>query len=172
MALSEETRAIVRSFCNYIEDTVGHDPRYGAVSKVANAGGSVCALRLQNSETDCFEIAILPDQKSLRVAFVTTDPDRCGEIEEAGKEAGETVDDMIRLGMAEMGITRVQANVAPYPGADNEHGFATAIHLEDLEDLDQPAVRDTALGMLEAYMIALGGMLDADLEYEEFDDEV
>ncbi len=171
MALSAEDRDILGSFFAYIEDTVSHDERYGSSSRIESDDESLIAMRFENSKDEWFEIAVIPAKNILRAAFITTSKDLYDDIETAGEENGGSFADIIDIGVREAGLHGIELTVERYTGADGEFGYATRCSLEWLDDLDKDPIRTRALSMMEAFMIGLGGMLNADLDFEDFDDE-
>jgi len=168
MPLGEEDRATIDAFVEYVEDATAHDERYGEVHEI-ESDESTIGLRLEAGVASWFELAVLPDDLAVQVAFVTTDREEYEEISAGGEADGETVQGLIRVGFREAGLDLPDAEVEQYPGSEGEFGFATRFSIDYFFELDQEPYRNRTLRMLEAYLVAFGPMLD--FGEDDYDDD-
>jgi hypothetical protein len=151
---TEIQQEIVASFRNFIEDSCAHDDRYGHVSRSDSEDGTVQATRFEVDECCWLEAAVIPDVTQIRVSFITSDRTIYEEIEESIEASGTSPQQLVQAMFAEAGLDWKDPPVERSQGGESSYGFATVWPLEDLQDLEQDAVRNRVLRMLEGYMLA------------------
>jgi len=156
MALPEDLMERIESFRSYVEGAVEADDRYGKVSRHDRDDGSTMASRFEASESCWFEVAVRPMVPQVRVGFVTNDRWKSEEVEQAIQDSGDSMEEFVESGFSEAGLDWDEPPVEHYREADELFYFATPLVLDDVVDLDETAVRDKVVRMLEGYLIAFG----------------
>lgn len=156
MPVDQATRETMEAFLAYIEDSVSIDDRYGPAQRQSSDDGSTLATFFEAGRSCWLTVTVFSTIPQIHVGFLTDDPSKSEEVEQAIKEAEGTMEQFVGAGFAEAGLDWKLPTVEH----DSEHGqdgsFATPLEVEELADLDTDEVRDKTLRMLEGYLIAFG----------------
>ena len=156
MPLSEQDREMIEAFRAYIEDSVASDDRYGGSSRHDHNDDSILATRFEVGPSWWFEVALRPLIPQVRVAFLTDDRRKGEEVEQTIRSSGDTIEECVAIGLTEAGLDWKN----PVVERDCDEGgcfyFATPLGLDELADLEEDAIRNKTLRMLEAYLVAFG----------------
>ena len=163
MALSEDERAIIEDFRDYVVGAVAADDRYGPATWHDQEDESTLALRFEAARACWFEVTVRPFVPQIRVAFVTGDQTRSEEIEQVIAEAGGFVSAAVHASP--------DPPVEHYQEPDGLFYFATPLEavesqelddFTDLVDLEREQIRGRILRMVEGYLIAFGPAIEAE----------
>ena len=155
MPLSDWDGAAVDEFRTYIDSMVTGDERYGDASKHDAADESVLATRFELGPAGRLEYVLHTAEATVEVAFVTPDRTCRTEIEETLEEVGQTLSQFVAQGFADAGLRWPDPPVE-FAHVGEEFRYATAIKLEELDELSKSQVRDRVLRMLEGNLVAFG----------------
>ena len=167
MPLTDEQRDQIAAFRTYIADTVGTDDRYGEATRCDREDESTLGMRFDVGASCWFEVSIRPSIPQIRVGFLTDDRWRSEEVEQAIQDSGDTMEEFVEIGFDEAGLNWEEPPVEHYRDSGKYFYFATPLPLEDLDDLEQEAVRNKVIRMLEGYLIAFGPALEAEEDAED-----
>ncbi|MCH8150123.1 MAG: hypothetical protein IH987_19440 [Planctomycetes bacterium] len=159
MALTEEQAQFIESFRVYVEDAVQADDRYGSVTRHDREDGSALTLRFEAGPTCWLEVAVRPIVPEVRVSFLTNDPLKSEEVEQAIQDTGDSMAEVVAGGFGAAGLDWDKPPVEQYCEAGESFYFATPLELDELADLEWPKTRDKVVRMLEGYLVAFGSAI-------------
>jgi hypothetical protein len=164
MPLDEESRELVESFRQYVEDSVANDDRYGPAGRYDAEDESTLATRFDGGASCWFEVAVQPAALRVRVGFFTSSRETAEELEQTIQDAEQTMGAFVGAGFVEAGLDWEKPNVEYYHEGDKCYCFVTSLTVDEPVDLERPEVRDKVLRMLEGYLIAFGPAIVLDEE--------
>lgn len=164
MPLSEEDRARVEGFHDYVSGAVAADDRYGSATRHDRDDESTLAMRFEVAPSCWLEVAVRPFVPQVRVGFTTNDRWKSEELEQAIQDSGDTMSEFVELGLTEAGLDWDEPLVEHYREAGEFFCFATPLNLDDTIDLERTEIRDKVVRMLEGYLIAFGPVVVIDDE--------
>lgn len=158
MPNTAEDRERVEAFRTYVEDSVAADDRYGPGARQDEPAASRFATRWTVAPACWFEVAVTARPPQLKISFLTDDRDRIEAIDAEVAEVGVTIDEYLRGSFEEAGIDGDLPLIERFPH-DNLFCYSATINLEELRDLDDEAIRDRTIRILEGFMIAFAAGL-------------
>lgn len=167
MTLNQDDRELVEACRRYLEDSISHDERYGQAERNDREDGSTLATRFVMGPSCWFEIAFRPLVPQVRVGFLTDDPCKSEECEQAIQDSGETMSQFVGLAFGDAGLDWQEPPVEQYHEEGKYFYFATPLEVEDLVDLENGEVRNKVLRMLDGYLLAFGPAIAVEESVEE-----
>ncbi len=162
MPVDQAAREMIEAFLAYIEDSVSIDDRYGPAQRQGSDDATTLATLLRRATffeagRSCWlTVTVFPTIPQIQVGFLTDDPSKGEEVEQAIQEAKGTMEEFVGAGFAEAGLDWKLPTVEHESERGQDGSFATPLEVEELADLDTDEVRDKTLRMLEGYLIAFG----------------
>ncbi len=151
MPLSATDRRLIDEFRSRVEQRFAADARFAAAARDDRPDESTLASRFRIGEKFWLELAVRPFIPQVRAGILTDDRWSNEDLEDAVESSGDTMAEFVELGMEEAGLTWPEPIVEHYRDQGKYFYFATALPLESLGALHEPATLDKALRMLEGY---------------------
>ncbi len=175
MSLSDEDRAEVDSFLDYVADFSDSDDRYGLAVRLEREDESLFATRFEVGPSAWLEVGVWPSVPEVRIGVVTDEP-ATGEEIVAGIEADDvSLTDALAAALVDAGLNWPEPPIEKDGVTTEEFRLTTPIELEELSDLDVGFldVRDKSMRLLEAYLnvFAATFLSDGDDEFEDYDED-
>jgi hypothetical protein len=164
--LTQREQDILMSFREFIEDSCEHDDRYGEARRMDSEDGSVLATVFEAGDSCWFEVALIPEIPQIRVGFLIENPALTEDFLSSLRESFGSLADVVRGSFAEAGLNWVDAPVEHSREGETPFFVATPWDVEDLYDLENEAVRNRTLRMLEGYVLAFSPVM-----FDDEDDE-
>jgi hypothetical protein len=90
----------VEQFQRWLEEKYAGDERFSGTHGVP---GAAAGVRMEAGENSYYEIAALPDQRELRVGFMTSDRSLNETIEQAILDSGDTLEELMEVELDDLG---------------------------------------------------------------------
>lgn len=161
MPITPEDRERIEGFRVYVEDSVASDDRYGLGARHDEPDAPRFATRWTVAPSCWFEVALTARPPRVKISFLTDDRARIEAIDAEVAEVGVEIDEYLRGALEESGLEGDLPLIERFPH-DNLFCYSATIDLEEMRDLDDEAVRDRTIRVLEGFMIAFAAGLMVD----------
>lgn len=161
MPLTQTQLDHVSAFRDKMEAEYRGDSRFAGATRHDRADGSLLATRFTTAGNPqvWLEVAIRPQIPQVRIGILTDDRWKSEDFEEKIEESGDTMREFVEMGFEEAGLEWLEPPVEHFREDRKYFYFATALDLQNTEELSQPAVMNKARQMLDGYYHAFGKYL-------------
>ncbi len=157
MPLTDEQKAKIAAFREFVERMVGADERFGACERSDREDLSTLASRWKVEEGVWYELTVRPFLPQVRAGIMTDDRWKSEDFEQKIEDSGDTMQEFVEMGFEAAGLDWVEPPVEHYRDQGRYFYFATPLDLKSLDQLDDTATRDKVLKMIEGYRVAFSG---------------
>lgn len=175
MPLSDEERAEIDAFLDYVTDFSDSDDRYGSAVRIERKDESLFATRFEVGPSAWIEVSVWPAAKEVRIGFVTDEPGGGDEIVEAVEAGDATLTEALTVSIQDAGLEWAEPPIEQGSDSDEEFRISTALEFEELTDLDVGFldIRDKTIRLLEAYhnVFAATFLPEGEDEFDEYDED-
>ncbi len=175
MSVSDEDRAEIDSFLDYVVDFSDSDDRYGVSARVQRDDESLFSTRFEVGPSAWLEVGVWPNVPEVRIGFVTDEPDAGEEIMEALDSGDESLGEILTASLRDAGLNWDEVPIEKDAVSTGEFRVTTPIEIEEFTDLDTGFlnVRDKSMRLLEAYLnvFAATFLPEEDDEFDDYDED-
>ncbi|MFN0138326.1 MAG: hypothetical protein ACKVS9_19660 [Phycisphaerae bacterium] len=151
MPLSDSDRQTIAAFRQPFTAKYAGDARFQGVHTDDRSDDALLASRFQVAEHLWLELAVRPFIPQVRVGIVTDDRWKNEDLEDKIEESGDSMSEFIEMGFEEAGLEWIDPPVEHFREQGKFFCFTTAVELDKLSRLSEPATQRKLEQMFDGY---------------------